>query len=178
MENIRDTASGRTSLAPSVQTAATTSRLSSKRSSVLKNRPPRCLRLVKTDGPTPTYTWEPDGAWLTGDTRLPPSWSTWMSGRKPASPKGSPSMVSSGCTGVNDGTTWRNKRKNGTSPVPACSAGTPLNTAIISHLEQVEHLFLYSTNKQCLSIKGNRKTHVYTRVRKNGANCSSIMEGK
>ena len=43
----------------------TTSRPSSKRSSGLSNRAPRCLCLRKTDGPTPTATWETDGALLT-----------------------------------------------------------------------------------------------------------------
>ena len=41
-----------------------------KPSSALKNRPPRCLRLVKKDGPTPTATWETDGAWHTAFSTL------------------------------------------------------------------------------------------------------------
>ncbi len=35
------------------------------RSSVSQSRGPRCLCLRKTDGPTPTFTWETDGALLT-----------------------------------------------------------------------------------------------------------------
>ena len=35
-----------------------------------KSRPARCLRLVKTDGPTPTYTWETDGPWHTAFSML------------------------------------------------------------------------------------------------------------
>ena len=33
----------------------------SKNSSKLSNRPPRCLRLLKVDGPTQTLMWETDG---------------------------------------------------------------------------------------------------------------------
>ena len=47
---------------PSHQTKGRTSKQSSKPSSVLKNRPPRCLHLRRKDGPMLTTTWETDGA--------------------------------------------------------------------------------------------------------------------
>ena len=62
MANTQDTAFGRMSQAHSRPTADVTSSPSSKRSSVSKKRIPRCLRLVKTGGPTPTSTWVTDGA--------------------------------------------------------------------------------------------------------------------
>ena len=65
MANIQDTSCGRMSPAPSPQTAVKTSRQSSKRSSALQSRKPRCLCLKKVDGPMPTATWETDGALLT-----------------------------------------------------------------------------------------------------------------
>ena len=47
-------------------TKGRTSKPSSKRSSGSKSRKRhRCLRLKKADGPTPTVTWETDGAWHT-----------------------------------------------------------------------------------------------------------------
>ena len=65
MENIQDTASGRTSPALSPPTEEMTSRLSSKQLSELKKKGSRCLRLKITDGRNQTYFWETDGAWLT-----------------------------------------------------------------------------------------------------------------
>ena len=47
---------------PSPQTRARTSKPSSKRSSASPSRRPRCLCLRRQDGPTPTFTWETDGA--------------------------------------------------------------------------------------------------------------------
>ena len=49
----------------SVQTKEPTSKPSSKRSSALPSRAPRCLRLKTESGPMPTATWETDGALLT-----------------------------------------------------------------------------------------------------------------
>ena len=65
MENIQDTASGRTCPAPSPPTEEMTSKLSSKQLSELKKKGSRCLRLRITDGQNQTYFWETDGAWLT-----------------------------------------------------------------------------------------------------------------
>ena len=65
MANTPAGSAGKMSPALSPQTPATTSRPSSKRSSGLSNRMPRCLCLRKIDGPTPTATWETDGALLT-----------------------------------------------------------------------------------------------------------------
>ena len=48
--------------APSPRTRARTSKPSSKRSPASPSRMPRCLCLKRHDGPTPTYTWEMDGA--------------------------------------------------------------------------------------------------------------------
>ena len=62
MEKNQDLSSGRMCQGPSPQTKDRTSKQSSKPSSVLKNRPPRCLRLRRKDGPTPTTMWETDGA--------------------------------------------------------------------------------------------------------------------
>lgn len=58
----QDLSCGRMCQGPSPQTKDRTSKQSSKQSSVLKNRPPRCLRLRRKDGPTLTTTWETDGA--------------------------------------------------------------------------------------------------------------------
>ena len=65
MDNIRDTASGKTSPVLSPPTEETTSKLSSKQLSELKKKGSRCLRLRITDGQNQTYFWETDGAWLT-----------------------------------------------------------------------------------------------------------------
>ena len=65
MENIRDTASGKTSPVLSPPMEETTSKLSSKQLSELKKKGSRCLRLRITDGQNQTYFWETDGAWLT-----------------------------------------------------------------------------------------------------------------
>ena len=65
MENIRDTASGKTSPVLSPPTEETTSKLSSKQLSELKKKGSRCLRLRITDGQNQTYFWETDGVWLT-----------------------------------------------------------------------------------------------------------------
>ena len=62
MEKNQDLSCGRMCQGPSLQTRDRTSKQSSKPSSVLKNRPPRCLRLRRKDGPTLTTTWETDGA--------------------------------------------------------------------------------------------------------------------
>ena len=62
MEKNQDLSCGRMCQGPSHQTKDRTSKQSSKLSSVLKNRPPRCLRLRRKDGPTLTTTWETDGA--------------------------------------------------------------------------------------------------------------------
>ena len=62
MENIHDLSCGRMSQGLSPQTKARTSKPSSKRSSALSVREPRCLCLKRTDGLMPTYTWERDGA--------------------------------------------------------------------------------------------------------------------
>ena len=65
MENIQNTASGKTSPVPSPATMGRISGLSSKQSSELRKKGCRCLRLIITDGQKRTYTWETDGAWLT-----------------------------------------------------------------------------------------------------------------
>ena len=65
MENIQDTASGRTCPAPSPPTEEMISKLSSKQLSELKKKESRCLRLRITDGRKRTYIWETDGVWLT-----------------------------------------------------------------------------------------------------------------
>ena len=65
MDNIRDTASGKTSPALFPPTEETISKLSSKQLSALKKKGLRCLRLKITDGQNRTYYWETDGAWLT-----------------------------------------------------------------------------------------------------------------
>ena len=65
MEINQDTASGRMSRAPSVQTKAKTLGLSSRQLSELKKKGSRCLRLRISDGQNQTYFWEVDGAWLT-----------------------------------------------------------------------------------------------------------------
>ena len=62
MEKNQDLSCGRMCQGPSPQTKDRTSKQSSKQSSVLKNRPPRCLHLRRKDGPTLTTTWETDGA--------------------------------------------------------------------------------------------------------------------
>lgn len=61
MEQNQDLSCGRMCQVPSPPTKDKTSKQSSKPSSVLKNRPPRCLRLIKKDGPTLTTIWETDG---------------------------------------------------------------------------------------------------------------------
>ena len=53
---------GRMFLEFSAPARAATSSASSKKSSVLWFRKPRCLRLTVTAGPMPTYTWATDGA--------------------------------------------------------------------------------------------------------------------
>ena len=62
MADIQDTSYGRMSPAPSPRTKARTSKPSSKRSSASPSRRSRCLCLKRHDGPTPTFTWETDGA--------------------------------------------------------------------------------------------------------------------
>ena len=61
MEKNQDSSCGRMCQGPSPQIKDRTSRQSSKPSSVLKNRPPRCLRLRKRDGRMLTTIWETDG---------------------------------------------------------------------------------------------------------------------
>lgn len=61
MENIQDTQSGKTCPEHSAATKERTSGSSSKNLLKSSNRPPRCLRLLKVDGPTQTLTWEMDG---------------------------------------------------------------------------------------------------------------------
>ena len=57
---------GKMSPEPSVVTVEKTSEPSSMNLSKSQNRkPPRCLRLIKTDGPMPTASWGTDGALLT-----------------------------------------------------------------------------------------------------------------
>ena len=70
MEDTRAGSAGRTSSGPSAQTEAATSKRSSMRSSVSQSRGPRCLCLRKTAGPTPTFTWETDGALRTALSTL------------------------------------------------------------------------------------------------------------
>ena len=66
MEDIQLSLFGKTYPGHSVVTKERISESSSKNSSKSPNRkPPRCLRLVKTDGHTPTASWETDGALLT-----------------------------------------------------------------------------------------------------------------
>ena len=65
MENTRDILSGRTCLALFQVTQDETSKPSSKPSSASSKRVSRCLCLKKEAGPTPTYSWETDGAWHT-----------------------------------------------------------------------------------------------------------------
>lgn len=62
MANIQDTSHERMFQEPFPQTKGKTSKPSSKRSSASSNRMSRCLCLKKHDGPTPTFTWETDGA--------------------------------------------------------------------------------------------------------------------
>ena len=62
MANIQDGSVGRMCLGPTRPIKEKTSNLSSKRSSALQSRMPRCLCLKRHDGPTPTFTWETDGA--------------------------------------------------------------------------------------------------------------------
>ena len=62
MEQNQDLSYGRMCRGPSPQTKDRTSRQSSKPSSVLRNRPPRCLRLTKKAGPMQITIWETDGA--------------------------------------------------------------------------------------------------------------------
>ena len=62
MANIQDGSVGRMSLGPTRLTKEKTYNLSSKRSSASSSRRPRCLCLKRHDGPTPTFTWETDGA--------------------------------------------------------------------------------------------------------------------
>lgn len=65
MDNIQGTQSGKMSPVHSRRIKEKTSKQSSKRSSVSKNRIPRCLYLKKDDSHTLTSIWETDGAWLT-----------------------------------------------------------------------------------------------------------------
>ena len=65
MEDIQDLLCGKMS---SERSAATEERIfasSSKSLQKSSSRQPRCLRLKKEDGPTPTVMWETDGALLT-----------------------------------------------------------------------------------------------------------------
>ena len=62
MANIQDGSAGRMCLGPTRPIKEKTSNPFSKRSSVSPNRMLRCLCLKKHDGPTPTFTWETDGA--------------------------------------------------------------------------------------------------------------------
>ena len=62
MANIQDTSYGKMFPELSPQTEERISKPSSKRSLELPNRTPRCLCLKKHDGPTPTFSWETDGA--------------------------------------------------------------------------------------------------------------------
>ena len=62
MEQNQDLSYGRMCRGPSPQTKGRTSKQSSKPSSVLRNRPPRCLRLTKKAGPMLITIWETDGA--------------------------------------------------------------------------------------------------------------------
>ena len=65
MEGIQLSLYGKMSPEHSAPTKVRTSGSSSKSSSGSQNRKPlRCLRLVKTDGPMPTASWETDGALL------------------------------------------------------------------------------------------------------------------
>ena len=57
MENIRDISSGKMSPAPSPPTKEKISKQCLKPSSVLRNRPPRCLVLKREDGLMPTAMW-------------------------------------------------------------------------------------------------------------------------
>ena len=61
MEKNQDLSSGKTCRGPSPRTKDRTSKRCLKQSSVLRNRPPRCLRLKKGDGQTQTTMWETDG---------------------------------------------------------------------------------------------------------------------
>ena len=70
MADTQDTACGKTLLGPSPPMGEGTSRPSSKPSSASGRKEPRCLRLRITDGLKRTYTWETDGAWLTGLSTL------------------------------------------------------------------------------------------------------------
>lgn len=65
MEYIQLSLFGKTYPEPSAATEAKTSESSSKNSSKSSNREPRYHRLIKGNGPTPTFTWETDGALLT-----------------------------------------------------------------------------------------------------------------
>ena len=61
MEKNQDLSSGKTCRGPSPRTKDRTSKRCLKQSSVLRNRPPRCLRLKKGGGQTQTTMWETDG---------------------------------------------------------------------------------------------------------------------
>lgn len=63
--SIQDLLYGKTYQEPSAVTKVKTSESCSKSSFASSNRPPRCLRLRKGNGPTPTFIWETDGALLT-----------------------------------------------------------------------------------------------------------------
>ena len=65
MEYIQDLLCGKTSLERSAATEERISESSSKSLQKSSSRQPRCLRLKKEDGPTPTVMWETDGALLT-----------------------------------------------------------------------------------------------------------------
>ena len=62
MANIQGGSVGRMSLDPTRPIKEKTSNSFSKRSSASSSRMPRCLCLKRHDGPTPTFTWETDGA--------------------------------------------------------------------------------------------------------------------
>ena len=62
MEQNQDLSYGRMCRGPSPQTKDRTSKPFSKPSSVLRNRPPRCLHLTKKAGPMQITIWETDGA--------------------------------------------------------------------------------------------------------------------
>ena len=61
MEKNHDTLLSKMSPGYSPAKPVKTSNRSSKKSSALWNRPPRCLRLIKKAGPTPITMWETDG---------------------------------------------------------------------------------------------------------------------
>ena len=62
MEDSRAGPAGKMLSGRSARTEGKTLRRSLMRLSASSNREPRCLCLRKTSGPTPTFTWEADGA--------------------------------------------------------------------------------------------------------------------